>query len=165
VSFASTGHSVGLWDFAVAIHAAPGVDEGLIDLQDNHGQCVSYLLWAVWTARCGRAADDAILTKAAALARNWEAEVTAPLRAARRALKRDWTPVPGDAREALRSDVKAGEFAAERLLLEALEALTASPGPVVDVRGRLMAAASAWAEPAPIAAIEPLLPIFESFAI
>jgi len=157
------GHSTGLWDFAVAIHAAPGVDEGLIDLQDNHGQCVSYLLWAVWTARSGRAADAAVLARAAALARGWEAEVTAPLRAARRALKRDWTPVPDDPREALRSDVKAGEFAAERLLMEALEVLTPEPGEAVNVRDRLNAAASAWAPPAPMAAFEPLLPIFESF--
>ncbi len=154
-----------LWDFAVAIHAAPGMDEGLIALQDHHGQCVSYLLWAVWTARCGRTADAAVLTQAAALARNWEAEVTAPLRAARRALKRDWTPVPGDAREALRSKVKEAEFAAERLLLEALEALAPDAGPLADVRDRLAAAMSVWAEPAPIAAIEPLLPMFQSFAI
>jgi uncharacterized protein (TIGR02444 family) len=156
---------VNLWGFAVAIHAAPGVDEGLIDLQDNHGQCVSYLLWAVWTARCGRAADAAVLSKGAALARSWEAEVTAPLRAARRSLKRDWTPVPEGAREALRSEVKASEFAAERLLLEALEALTPDPAPATEVRDRLKAAMSAWGALAPISAIEPLLPMFVSFAI
>ena len=50
-----------LWDFAVAIHGEPGVDAGLLDLQDNHGQCVSYLLWAVWAARHGRAVDEAEL--------------------------------------------------------------------------------------------------------
>lgn len=156
---------MGLWDFAVAIHAAPGVDEGLIALQDHHGQCVSYLLWAVWTARCGRSANGAVLANGAALARNWEAEVTAPLRAARRALKRGWDPVPDGAREALRSEVKAGEFAAERLLMQALEALTPERAAAGDVRERLAAAMGAWGGPAAIADAEPLLPMFETFAI
>jgi len=156
-----------LWDFAVAIHGEPGVDVGLIDLQDNHGQCVSYLLWAVWAARHGRPVTEAELTVAAGLAWDWEAEVTAPLRASRRALKRSWPPMNDVRREALRTKVKAVELSAERTLLEALEAATprrrGKGGD--DVAKSLHAAMTVWSKPAPTSALAPLLPIFETFAI
>jgi uncharacterized protein (TIGR02444 family) len=156
-----------LWDFAVGIHGEPGVDAGLIDLQDNHGQCVSYLLWAVWAARHGRPVGDAELAVAAGLARDWEAEVAALLRAARRNLKRPWPPMADAKREALRTKVKASELAAERTLLEALEALTSKRARPegADVAQRLHAAMTAWSAPAPVAAVAPLLPIFERFTI
>jgi uncharacterized protein (TIGR02444 family) len=143
---------VRLWDFAVAIHGEPGVDAGLIDLQDNHGQCVSYLLWAVWAARHGRAVSEAELTLAAGLARDWEAEVGGPLRATRRALKRPRPPMADAGREALRATVKANELSAERTLLEALEALTPKPtAPYsADVAQRLHAAMAAWSGSASI---------------
>ena len=158
-----------LWDFAVAIHGEPGVDAGLIDLQDNHGQCVSYLLWAVWAARHGRPVTETVLGVASSLARDWEAEVTAPLRAARRTLKRSWPPMADVRREALRSKVKAVELSAERTLLEALEAATprrrGKGGG--DVAKALHAAMGVWSAPAPApaSALAPLLPIFETFAI
>jgi len=140
-----------LWDFAVAIHGEPGVDAGLIDLQDNHGQCVSYLLWAVWAARHGRPLTKTALTAAAGLARNWEAEVTAPLRAARRTLKRPRPPMADARREALRTKVKAIELSAERTLLEALEAATprATSAPRGAVAERLAEAMAVWSATAP----------------
>jgi uncharacterized protein (TIGR02444 family) len=156
---------VKLWDFALAIHGEPGVDAGLIDLQDNHGQCVSYLLWAVWAARHGRAVGTAELTLASGLARSWEAEVAGPLRSVRRTLKRPWPPMADARREALRTKVKASELSAERTLLEALEALTPRRRGAGDVAARLQAAMAAWSPPAPIAAAASLLPIFEHFAI
>ena len=156
-----------LWDFAVAIHAEPGVDAGLLDLQDNHGQCVSYLLWAVWTARMGRPVSQAQRASAAELARAWESEVGGPLRAARRNLKRSRPPMSDEAREALRSQVKAVEMDAERALIEALEATTSagSGSGAADVAERLGAAMAAWSPTAPIDAAADLLPIFEGFAI
>jgi len=156
-----------LWDFAVAIHGEPGVDAGLIDLQDNHGQCVSYLLWAVWAARHGPPVTETELEMAAGLARDWEAEVTAPLRAARRNLKRSWPPMADVRREALRTRVKAVELSAERTLLEALEAATPKrTGRAGDsVAEGLHAAMTVWSKPAPASALAPLLPIFETFAI
>jgi len=158
---------VKLWDFAVAIHGEPGVDAGLIDLQDNHGQCVSYLLWAVWAVRRGRRVGEAELILAVRLARDWEAEVGGPLRAVRRTLKRPWPPMADTRREALRTKVKASELSAERTLLEALEALTPRQGrgDGADVAERLYAAMAAWSSPAPVAALATLLPIFERFAI
>ena len=152
-----------LWDFEVAIHGEPGVDAGLLDLQDNHGQCVSYLLWAVWTARLGRPVDAALLEAATGLARAWEAEVGGPLRAARRNLKRLWPAVNDQSREALRSDVKAAEMLAERVLIEALEAATPAGSGAADVGERLRAAMTAWSAPAPMDAVAPLVPIFERF--
>lgn len=154
-----------LWDFAVAIHGEPGVDTGLINLQDKHGQCVSYLLWAVWAARHGRAVGEAELTLAAGLARDWEAEVGGPLRAVRRTLKRSWPPMADARREALRTKVKASELSAERTLLEALEAMTPRRRGAADVAMQLHAAMAAWSSPAPVAAAATLLPIFERFAI
>jgi uncharacterized protein (TIGR02444 family) len=156
---------VKLWDFAVAIHGEPGVDAGLIDLQDKHGQCVSYLLWAVWAARHGRAVGETELALATRLARDWEAEVATPLRAVRRNLKRPWPPMADAKREALRTKVKASELSAERTLLEALEALTPRRRGAADVAQRLHAAMTVWSAPAPVAAVAPLLPIFERFAI
>ena len=159
-----------LWDFVVAIHAAPGVDEGLIALQDNHGQCVSYLLWAVWAARESRPVSEAALAEATALTHAWENEVTAPLRAARRNLKRPWPPMDDQARETFRERVKAEEFAAERLLLDTLETLTLTPTPTptgdpIAVRGALAKAMAAWSPPASVETAASLLPMFETFAI
>ena len=155
-----------LWDFVVAIHAAPGVDEGLIALQDNHGQCVSYLLWVVWAAREGRLVRGAALAEAAALTHAWEGEVTAPLRVARRNLKRAWPPMDDQARETFRERVKTEEFAAERLLLDTLETLTPAPaGLSISVRGALAKAMAAWSPPAPVETAASLLPMFETFAI
>jgi len=156
-----------LWDFAVAIHGEPGVDAGLLDLQDNQGQCVSYLLWAVWAARQGRAVGEAELALAAGLARDWEADVGGPLRAVRRTLKQPRPLIADAKREALRTKVKTSELSAERTLLEALEALTPKrTGPAgADVAQQLHAAMTAWSAPAPAAAVAPLLLIFERFAI
>jgi len=158
---------VRLWAFAVAIHGEPGVDAGLIDLQDSHGQCASYLLWAVWAARHGRPVSEAELAAAARFARRWEAEVTGPLRTARRTLKAPSPPLADARRERLRSKVKAVELSSERTMLEALEAATPRRGASggLDVAKALEAAMAAWSRPAPMAALAPLLPIFERFAI
>ncbi len=150
-----------LWDWAVAVHQAPGVDPMLIALQDDHGQCVSYLLWAAWTAKQGLAADFA---PAARLARDWERDVTGPLRTARRNLKRPWPPMDDVAREDLRSRVKAEEFDAEKLLLETMAAAPSTPA-ILDPRGQLLAAAEVWSTPAPTAAIDRLARILDDIDI
>src|SRR6516162_2045276 len=71
----------------------------------------------------GRPLEPVILAQAAALARHWEAGATGPLRAARRGLKAQAPPIDDEARQALREQVRTAEFAAERLLMETLEAL------------------------------------------
>jgi len=131
----------GIWDWALAAYARPGVPEVCLALQDSHGQNTSLLLWAFRA----RQSDPEILARAADLARAWDAAALHPLRLARRALKPALPPVDDGARLALRADVQRLELAAERLLLETLEALTemgtASP------REALAAAVTAWDKP------------------
>lgn len=133
-----------LWDWTLQAYARPGVPDACLTLQDVHGQNTSLLLWAIWA----EAADPAQLARAAALARAWEAEALKPLRAVRRALKVPLPPVPDDAREALREDVKAAELRAERVLMETLETLgpERSGAPALTA---LKAASAAWGDPAP----------------
>ena len=145
------------WDWAVAEHGRPGVDAALTGLQDEHGQCVAYLLWAAWAAAEGRPVDPATLAAGAALAAQWEAAATNPLRHARRALKHALPLIADAAREALREQVRKAEFAAERLLMETLEAMApVAGGRGETLSGALIAASNAWNTAAPAAALNDL---------
>ena len=116
----------------MAAYAKPGVAEACLDLQDTYGQNVPLVLWALW-----RGGD---VLAAVALARSWDKEVVAPLRAVRRRLK------GRSGAEALRERVKAVELEAERSLMLALEAVA---GAVPDP-GAPAAVARAWGgSPAP----------------
>jgi uncharacterized protein (TIGR02444 family) len=126
-------------------YAAPGAAPALIALQDEDGASVCLLLWAAWTAVMGRSPDADALAEAARLARDWETSVIGPLRAARRGLKRLADPAP----EALRAQIHDVELAAERALLEALEAAgPCLPSPSADMAQILAAACEAWGAPA-----------------
>ncbi len=152
-----------LWDWAVAVHQAPGVDPALIEIQDTHGQCVSFLLWAAWAAKRGSALDAKTLSRGVALAGPWEREVTAPIRAARRALKPAWPGIDDGEREALRGRVKDAEFEAEERLLDALEAITPKgSGEAGDIAAALDTASAAWFVSAPLAALTRLAQMFET---
>ena len=145
------------WDWAIEVHGREGVDGALNALQDEHGQCVAYLLWAAWAAQEGRVLPPEILAQGAALARHWEGAATRPLRAARRNLKTPAPPITEEARNALREQVRKAEFAAERLLMETLEALAPQPdGGAQDIAGGLLAAAQAWSRQAPEAELRAL---------
>jgi len=126
------------WDWAVAAYARPGVAGACLDLQDNYGQSVPLLLWAIW-----RGGDVAA---AVAIARSWEDEVIGPLRGVRRRLKRR------PEAEALRQKIKAIELEAERSLMTALEALA---GPEVEA-GAPNAVAAAWGGAPPPDALQRL---------
>lgn len=133
-----------IWEWASAVYARPGVEAACLRLQDEHGQNVAYLLWAVWAGT----EDAAVLGAGAELARAWDAAALLPLRQARRGLKADLPPVDAAARQALRDDVKAAELMAERILLEALAGL--SPTRVGEIPiAALEAASAAWGRPAP----------------
>ena len=145
------------WDWAVRVHGRDGVDHALTDLQDRHGQCVAYLLWAAWAAAEGRALDPILLSQGAALAAHWEDSATGPLRTARRELKAPAPPIADSARSALREQVRAAEFAAERLLMETLEILAPAPSGAPSGAGPAMISASrAWRKPAPDDALQAL---------
>jgi len=142
---------VALWDWTLKAYAQAGVPEACLRLQDDHGQNTSLLLWAVWA----EAADPALLARAADVARRWEALSLAPIRAVRRALKPAFDGVDDAAREGLREDVKAVELRAERVLMEALEAMTGEPGGA-HALAALEAASAAWGKPAPPQALAAL---------
>ena len=150
-----------LWDWAIHAYDAPGVDEALVALQDVHGQCVSYLLWAAWTARARRSLTDENLARAAEVALRWEGQVTAPLRAARRALKPAWPLISDEDREALRERVKQNELGAEQRLMDALESLAPGGGERATVIERLRAASAIWPTSAPYDELERLGQMFE----
>jgi len=138
------------WDWALSAYAKPGVAQACLDLQDDHGQCTPYLLWAAWAAQSGRGLDEASLVKGADLARRWEPAFITPLRAVRRALKPAFDGVADEVREALRDQVKAVELAAEQTLMQSLEALALdAPAGFVSVQQALEQATALWTPSAP----------------
>jgi uncharacterized protein (TIGR02444 family) len=141
-----------LWDWALATYAYPGVAEACLDLQDRHGQNVPFLLWAAWA----QSSDPAMLRAAADAARGWDAVAVAPLRATRRKLVLPVPPIGDEAREALRETVREAEFAAERLLMETLEARTGERRGGISTLESLRGAALAWGRTAPDDALHQL---------
>ncbi len=140
----------GLWPFALEIYGRPGVEATLLELQDAHGQCVPFLLWALWLDGDGRVADTAALTAGADLARAWQDAAVTPLRNMRRSLKHPSPKAPKRAWDGLRNSVRALELDAERRLLEMLEAASPAPtGAATYPLSALSRAVSAWGEAAP----------------
>ena len=134
-----------LWEWTLRAYGRPGAPEACLRLQDEFGQNTSLLLWAVWA----ETADRALLVRAAELARAWEATALAPLREVRRALKPRFPRIDDGAREGLRQDVKAAELRAERVLMEALEALAGEARGGAHELDALKAASQAWGRAAP----------------
>lgn len=105
----------GLWAFACALYAKPGVADACLALQDEHGADVPLLLAAIWHGASGHGPLAAARAKRwKANARTWRTQIVGPLRRARRALK---THEAAD----LYAAVKRAELGAEKLQLEALE--------------------------------------------
>jgi uncharacterized protein (TIGR02444 family) len=142
-----------LWTWTLAAYDHPGARDACLELQDSHGQNVCLLLWAVWA----EGADPACLVRAVEAARVWEGSLIGPLREARQGLKTIAQTGDGLACEGLRQDVKALELQAERLLLEALEAVTGSRrvGSATPIEA-LRAAADAWGGEVPQEALSNL---------
>jgi uncharacterized protein (TIGR02444 family) len=139
-----------LWERASRAYESAEVERLCLALQDDHDQCVSYLLWAIWAGEQGRALNADLAGQAAELARDWEASVLRPLRAVRRRLKSVVAGISDSAREASRERLKDEEIAAERLLLDALEAMTPAAGRQTgDLAASLKIAQAAWPTPAP----------------
>lgn len=131
------------WDWALGAYARPGASDLCLELQDDYGQCVPFLLWAVWVGDV----PGARLAAAAALAQDWERRIVGPLRQVRRALKPIHARIADPAREGLRDEVKACELHAERTLMDALA--EGGQGGRADAVERLTAASRAWGGPQP----------------
>ena len=123
-----------LRDWAGAAWIRPGVAAACLTLQDDHGQCVPLLLWALWLADQGQVADDATIGRGVDLCRLANASVIEPLRAARR-----------NAASAERDRFLAEELHAEHVLLDQLEALPVpARSGTIDRRTLLTALSRRW---------------------
>ena len=143
-----------LWDWAVAAYARPGAAEACLALQDERGQNVPLLLWALWSARSGRTPD---IERGARIARAWEDAAGAPLRAARRGLKGPLYGLDEETRIGFRERVKALELEGERLLLEALERTPPAAMQLEPEAALLARLSTAWGAPQEASAFEDLL--------
>lgn len=149
-----------LWTWTLEAYGRPDVEPACLLLQNHHGQCVSYLLWAVWAGQRGRLTPATAL-KAAKVARDVETSALRPLRAERQRLKAaSGAGDPGH--ERLREQIKTEELTKERALLETLESFTGpTDGLPIEVGAALDLAASVWGrEPASNSALERLARAF-----
>ena len=78
-----------LWRFSLRTWRAPGVQEACIALQDQCGADVNLLLFCGWAGRRGHELDPGSLRLAISRVGAWQSAVVAPLRLARRGLKRE----------------------------------------------------------------------------
>jgi uncharacterized protein (TIGR02444 family) len=111
----------GFWEWSQAAYSRPKASAILLRLQDEFALNVNILLWCCWCAVTYGAPSELALRKAADLTEGWSREVTAPLRAARRALKA--APKEALGAEALRASVQSAELDAERIEQAMLERL------------------------------------------
>ena len=128
-----------LWRFSLAFYALPGVAEAMIALQDKKQLDVNLILFALWLgiSGSGRLERDA-LAQADRVVCAIRHRLVEPLRALRRALKRD----ADEGVRQLRDGVKALELAGERLAQTRLERLARSPSHGLPASSRLADAAA-----------------------
>jgi uncharacterized protein (TIGR02444 family) len=139
-----------LWPYALEVYARPGVEALMIELQDDHGQCVPFLLWGLWMAASGRAVEPGNAAACAELARAWQEAAVAPLRRLRRDLKPSSRAKTQRVGERIRTGVKALELEAERMLLQMLDEASPAPGGAASDRlSSLQLAVQAWGERQP----------------
>jgi uncharacterized protein (TIGR02444 family) len=119
-----------LWRFSLRTYRRGGVQEACLALQDRCGVDVNLLLFCAWTGLAGRALDDASLRSAVGRVGHWQAEVIAPLRLARRGLKRQMADAAvGALALPLRKRVLALELELERIEQALLAELAAQWAP------------------------------------
>ncbi|MFN7238110.1 MAG: TIGR02444 family protein [Brevundimonas sp.] len=146
-----------LWDWTVRAYANEGVQAACLNLQDSADQDIPLLLWAAWCARTGRPLDSETLDAAVDLTRAWREQAIAPLRAVRRKLTTRQTDLDDAAREAVRTQVKAAELAAERALLQGLaDQSPSASGAPSELMTALAATSRAWSPRVPRALLQTL---------
>lgn len=100
------------WRFSLRVYRATGVQEACLALQDGCGADVNLLLLCGWLGLEGRSLDKRRLRQAIARVGAWQSDVIAPVRQARRAVKRD-PPPDAQAAQALRKQILALELKLE----------------------------------------------------
>lgn len=101
-----------LWRFSLRVYRAPGVQEACLALQDDHGADVNLVLLCSFVGHEGRSLDKRRLRQAMARVGAWQSEVIAPVRSARRAIKR-LPPADAQAAQDLRRQILALELELE----------------------------------------------------
>lgn len=101
-----------LWDFALARYARPGVEAACLTLQDEAGVDVCELLAAAWAKSLNIPITPLAWQRLSAERRQWQAEMTEPLRSMRRRLKAEAAYDAGI--QELRASIKTAELLAER---------------------------------------------------
>ena len=102
------------WDYSLKIYGRPGFAPTCIGLQDRRGLVVNLLIFCLWAAQSCQRLDSGAFARLEATIAPWEAEVTNPLRAARRWLKGQ-DLVPEDQAKALGKAILERELEGERL--------------------------------------------------
>jgi uncharacterized protein (TIGR02444 family) len=110
-----------LWDFAVGHYGRAGVAEACLDIQDRWGVDIPLLLYGGWMGTRGYALSQRDVDQVDAAVRDWREHVVRPLRQIRVDMKSGRYPMPSEARDALRGQVKSAELQSERLQLQSLE--------------------------------------------
>lgn len=112
-----------LWEYANRLYAATGVADACLRLQDECGVDVCVLMLLLWLAQQRRAVRDTQVQMILRTSAEWREQVVQPLRGVRRRLKTPPTLIDAADSETLRTTIKAAELKAERLELNALQAL------------------------------------------
>ena len=143
------------WQFSLAIYARPAVAERCLALQDGAGRDVNLLLLALYAGlKLGRRLNAADFTALEAVVADWTAQVTAPLRAVRRALKPSADdPAIGALRRIVQGAELDAERQAQRVLLAALPDGAAEQASADLARANLAAYAGPAAEALAAAAL------------
>jgi len=110
----------------LSVYGKGDVAPRLLRLQDKHGLNVNLLLWCLWCGVHFEEPPEIVIRKAVDLTGGWNKDVTARLRAARRALKSAPSGAPAKSVAALGERLKVEELEAERIEQEMLENLSAN---------------------------------------
>ncbi|MEM8987159.1 MAG: TIGR02444 family protein [Pseudomonadota bacterium] len=127
------------WNWSVRIYKTPELAPLLEQLQDDYALDVNLILWCAWAGDCGVILPSLSIRKAYDISQRWAAEVSGPLRTARRALKTPPRQAEPEAAAALRENVKAMELEAERIQQNILEALAEDAEPVRELEPKTAA--------------------------
>ncbi len=150
------------WEWAVKAYGGEGVAAACLSLQDESGQNVPLLLWAVWLASQDIELGESQAADAVALARSWSDELIVPLRLLRRRLKMEVSTDDAALRLPLREKIKAIELEAERALMTKLAMLESGVNTEVNqnvkdvVIANLRAVSREWNEIVPEAGLSRL---------
>lgn len=116
--------SESLWRFALAFYAQPSVSESCLMLQDTYQANVCLIIAMCWLDTRAISISEMDLNPIVAYADQWAAQVIAPLRGLRRALKHSVANLlEDDLQQQIRNHIKQAELLAEQKLLQELERL------------------------------------------